>query len=224
MGFHVEVDLSSGGSFRGYEAPVTDTPQLGTVLIIHEWFGLNAGMRLHADRFAADGFRALAVDLFGGKVAGDVASAQRLAAELKVEHANEVIAGAAKYMRSPPGASGKIGLAGFCLGGAVALAAANRLDDVGATVTFCGMPPDRHTDLSKIKSIVMGHYGMRDPVLPVAQPRALFEALTAGGKQALFHAYDAGHAFMRAGTQSYHAAVADLAWKRTLRLFHEVLG
>ena len=223
MGFHVEVDLSRGGSFRGYEAPVTDAPQLGSVVIIHEWFGLNAGTRSHADRFAAAGFHALAVDLFDGKVTGDVASAQRLAAELQTDHANDVVAAASRYMRHRPGAAGKIGLAGFGLGGAVALAAASQLGDVEATVTFCGMPPDRHTDLSKIESIVMGHYGMRDPVLPVAQPRALFEALAAAGKRALFHAYDAGHAFMRAGTQSYHAGGADLAWKRTLSLFREVL-
>lgn len=224
MGFHVEVSLSSGGSSRAYEAPVTDSPRMGSVLIIHEWFGLNAGMRAQADRFASVGFHALAVDLFDGKVAGDVASARRLAAELKTDRAVDLIAAAAEYIRTRPGAGRKIGLAGFCLGGAVALAAASRLPDVEAAVTFCGMPPDLDTDVSNIESIVMGHYGMRDPVVPLAQPRALFEALAASGKRALFHAYDAGHAFMRTGTQSYHAPVAELAWKRTLGLFREVLS
>lgn len=69
----------------------------------------------------------------------------------------------------------------------------------------------------------MGHYGTRDPVLPVSQPQALFSALSAAGKRALFHAYDAGHAFMRSGTQSYHPAVADLAWRRTLGFLRETL-
>ena len=223
MGFHVEIELASGGSFRGYEAPVAEAPQLGSVVIVHEWFGLNAGMRLQAERFASCGFHAFAVDLFDGKVAGEVASAQRLAAELKPDYATEVISAAAEYMRKRPGALGKIGLAGFCLGGAVALAAASHIEDLTATVTFCGMPPAR-TDLARIDSIVMGHYGVKDPLLPVAKPKALFDALAAQGKKALFHAYDAGHAFMRDGTQSYQAAGAELAWRRTIGLFGQVLS
>lgn len=223
MGFHVEVELPSGGSFRGYEATVPDASRVGSVLIVHEWFGLNAGMRMQADRFAAAGFHALAVDLYQGRVAGDAESARRLAAQLNAKHALQVIAAATDYVSRNPNSTGKVGLAGFCMGGAVALAAASKVDEVSAAVTFCGMPPDRWTDVGRMKAAVMGHYGIRDPVLPVAEPRALFDAFSAAGKRALFHAYDAGHAFMRDGTQSYHPTVAELAWQRTVGFLRETL-
>jgi carboxymethylenebutenolidase len=223
MGIHVEIDSCHGGSFRGYEAPVVDGSRVGSVLIVHEWFGLNDSMRRQADRFAAVGFHALAVDLYGGKVAGDAESARQLAAEMKTQHAMQVIAAATEYVRGQPNTTGKVGLAGFCLGGAVALAAAGNVEGLSATVTFCGLPPPRYTDVSRITAPVMGHYGLRDPLLPISQPQALFSALAAAGKRALLHTYEAGHAFMRMSSQSYHAAVAELAWERTLRLFREEL-
>ena len=70
----------------------------------------------------------------------------------------------------------------------------------------------------------MGHYGLRDPLLPIEQPQAVFAALAAAGKRAELHAYEAGHAFMRSGTQSYRAAVAELAWRRTVGLFQNELS
>jgi carboxymethylenebutenolidase len=222
MGFHVEIESCHGASFRGYEA-VAEGSSAGSVLIVHEWFGLNDNMRAHADHFAALGFHALAVDLFDGRVAGDAESARRLAAELKTEHAMEVMEAAIEYVRTRPNATGKVGIAGFCLGGAVAVAAASRLDDVSATVTFGGLPGPRYADVSRINAPVMGHYGLRDPVLPIAHPKAVFAALSAAGKRAWLHEYDAGHAFMRSTSQSYRANVAELAWQRTAGLFREEL-
>ncbi|HKP57416.1 MAG TPA: dienelactone hydrolase family protein [Polyangiales bacterium] len=222
MGIHVEVPLHDGDGFRGYEA-TPDGASLGSVLIVHEWFGLNEGMRTQADRFAAAGFHALAVDLFYGQVAGDAESARRLAAEMKTQHAMQVISAAAEHVRNRPDGNGKVCIAGFCMGGAVALAAASHVEGLSATATFCGMPPSRYRDVQRIHAPVMGHYGLRDPLLPVAQPQALFDSLVAAGKRALFHVYDAGHAFMRSGTQSYHAAVAELAWQRTLGFFREAV-
>jgi carboxymethylenebutenolidase len=223
MGIHVEVPLPDGDSFRGYEA-TPDGASIATVLIVHEWFGLNEGIRSQADRFAAAGFRALAVDLYGGKVAGDAESARRLAAEMKTQHAMHVISAAAEHVRKRLDGGGKVCIAGFCLGGAVALAAAGHVEGFSAAATFCGMPPTRYRDVQRIHAPVMGHYGLRDPLLPVAQPRALFDDLIGAGKRAMFYAYDAGHAFMRDGSQSYHAAVAELAWQRTLGFFREAVA
>jgi carboxymethylenebutenolidase len=223
MGFHVEIDSIHGGSFRGYEAPVADDSCVGAVLIVHEWFGLNDGMREEADRFAAVGFHALAVDLFAGMVASDAETARRLAAEMKTQHAMQVITAATEYVRRRPNSTGKVGLAGFGLGGAVALAAASQVNGVSAAVTFCGLPPQRHTDVARINAPVMGHYGLRDPVVPIAEPQAVFAALSAAGKRASLHTYEAGHAFMRSSSKSYHGPMAELAWKRTVGLFREEL-
>lgn len=222
MGFHVEIESCHGASFRGYEAPAEDS-NAGSVLIVHEWFGLNDNIRAHADRLSALGFHALAVDLFHGGVAWDAAAAKRLAAELTTEHAMQVIESAIEYVRKRSGATRKVGIAGFCLGGAVALAAASRLGDVAATVTFGGLPGPRYADVSRITTPVMGHYGLRDPVLPIAHPKAVFAALSAAGTRAWLHEYDAGHAFMRSTSQAYRANVAELAWQRTAGLFREEL-
>jgi carboxymethylenebutenolidase len=137
-----------------------------------------------------------------------------------------VISAAAEHVRKRPDSNGKVCIAGFCMGGAVALAAAGCVDGLGlsAAATFCGMPPSRYRDVQRFQAPVMGHYGLRDPLLPVAQPQAMFDSLAAAGKRALFYAYDAGHAFMRNGTQSYHASVAELAWRRTLGFFQEVVA
>lgn len=222
MGFHVEIESCHGASFRGYEA-AAERPSAGSVLIVHEWFGLNDNMRAYADQFAALGFHALAVDLFEGRVASDAAAARQLAAALKTEHAMHVMEAAIDYVRKRPTATGKVGIAGFCLGGAVALAAASRLDDVSASVTFGGLPGPRYADVTRINGPVMGHYGLRDPVLPIAHPKAVFAQLSAAGKRAWLHEYDAGHAFMRNTSQSYRAHVAELAWQRTAGLFREEL-
>jgi carboxymethylenebutenolidase len=222
MGFHVEIESCHGASFRGYEA-VADDPSAASVVIVHEWFGLNDNMRAHADHFAALGFHALAVDLFDGRVAWDAESARGLASALTTEHAMHVMEAAVDYVRSRPHATGKVGIAGFCLGGAVALAAASRIDDVSATVTFGGLPGPRYADVTRISAPVMGHYGSRDPVLPIAHPKAVFAQLSAAGKRAWLHEYDAGHAFMRSTSQSYRANVAELAWQRTAGLFREEL-
>lgn len=222
MGFHVEIESCHGARFRGYEAEAEGV-SAGSVLLVHEWFGLNENMRAHADKLAELGFNALAVDLFDGHVALDAASARRLAAELDTEHAMRVIEAAVEYARNRPNATGKVGIAGFSLGGAVALAAASRLEGVSATVTFGGLPAPRYADVTQINTPVMGHYGLRDPVLPIAHPKAVFAQLSAAGKRAWLHEYDAGHAFMRSTSQSYSAHVAQLAWQRTAGLFREEL-
>lgn len=224
MGFHVEVVSGHGGSFRGYEALPADGAKVGSIVIVHEWFGLNGSMRALADRFASVGFHALAVDLYAGKVAGDAESARRLASEMRTQHAMQVIAAACEHVREQPTSNGKVGLAGFCLGGAVALAAACNIEGLSATVTFCGLPPSRYADVSRVSGPVMGHYGLRDPLLPIEQPQAVFAALAAAGKRAELHTYEAGHAFMRSGTQSYRAGVAELAWRRTVGLFQNELS
>jgi carboxymethylenebutenolidase len=156
-------------------------------------------------------------------VASDAETARRLAAEMKTQHAMQVITAATEYVRRRPNRTGKVGLAGFGLGGAVALAAASQVNGVSAAVTFGGLPPQRHTDVARIHAPVMGHYGLHDPVVPIAEPQAMFAALSAAGKRASLHTYEAGHAFMRSSSKSYHAPLAELAWRRTVGLFREEL-
>jgi carboxymethylenebutenolidase len=156
-------------------------------------------------------------------VAQSTATARSLAGELDVQYALEVVEATAKHARVLPQSTGKVGLVGFCLGGAIAMAAGSSNDAVSATVTFCGLAPERYTQDARVKTPVMGHFAVRDPVLPIQQPQAAFTSLSAAGRRAHFHRYEAGYAFMRADSETYHRTWAELAWKRTVGLFREEL-
>jgi carboxymethylenebutenolidase len=203
--------------------PAGETPA-GAVIVVHEWFGLNDDIRSHTDRLAAAGFIALAVDLYRGQVATDAQKAMALVTELQTTQAVEDIAGAMTYLREQPRANGKIGITGFCVGGAMALAAACQLDGLAAVVPFYGLPLPRYADWTKVTAAVQGHYGAKDGSIPVAKVEAVKQALEAAGKSVEIHFYEAGHAFMRTGGENYDEASAQAAFERMGGFLRAKLG
>jgi carboxymethylenebutenolidase len=197
----------------------------GAVILAHEWYGLNDDMRRLADRFAAEGFVALSVDLFDGHVATDAAGAMQLAGALKTPVAVAVIAAAADALRALPSVNGKVAVTGFCLGGAMAVAAVCAVPGLAAAVPFYGIPKPEYVDWSRGDAPLLGHYGRRDPVIPVERPQALADAANAAGRSFELHFYEAGHAFMREGDAgAYDAPSAALAWERTVAFLRARLG
>jgi len=204
--------------------PAGDDPA-GAVVIVHEWYGLNDQIRGVADRFAAEGFLALAVDLYDGRVAADDADAMRLSGELKTADAVRIIGDAVAALRALPRANGKVGVTGFCLGGAMALAAGCGVPGLSAVVPFYGIAKAEFLDWSRLRAPVLAHFGNTDPIIDPERPRALAESAQAAGVRFELHMYDAGHAFMREGDdQHYDAPSAALAWARTLELLRANLG
>lgn len=220
--FEFSVD---GRPSRGALALPPGDATAGAVLLVHEWYGLNDDLRRLADRFAAAGFVALAVDLYDGLVATDAAEAMRLSGALKTADAVRIIAAAADAARALPRCNGRVGVTGFCLGGAMTLAAACSVPGLAAAVPFYGVPKAEFVDWSRCEAPVMGHYGARDPIIPVERPQALAEAARAAGRSFELHVYEAGHAFMREGDPSaYDAPSAALAWERTVAFLRARLG
>ena len=204
--------------------PKGDAPA-GALVIAHEWYGLNDDMKHMAARFAAEGFIALAVDLYDGRVAADTTEAMQLSGALDTRDAVRVIAAAADALRALPSSNGKVGVTGFCLGGAMAIAAACGAPGLAAAVPFYGTPNPEYVDWSRCEAALLGHYGMHDPIIPMERPRALADAATAAGRSFALHFYDAGHAFMREGDANvYHAPSAALAWERTAAVLRAHLG
>ncbi|MCC6525956.1 MAG: dienelactone hydrolase family protein [Polyangiaceae bacterium] len=197
------------------------------VLVVHEWWGLNADIEGLAERLAAEGFVALAVDLYGGRSTTEGAVAMQLAQELRSADAMAHLAGAAAWLRADPRTNGKVGITGFCLGGAMALAAAFQVPGLGAAVPFYGNPRGELVDFAAKTPPIQGHYAAVDGFVDVERTRTIAEGVRAAGGVMELHVYPppAGHAFMRASDPAvYHAASAALAWGRAVAFLRQHLG
>jgi carboxymethylenebutenolidase len=211
---------SNGNEAHGYLA----TPPSGSgpaLVVIQEWWGLDDHMADMVDRFAAEGFVALAPDLFGGTVAHDSDEAGRLLQELPVDRAARDLAGAVDFLLGNESVtSSTVGTVGYCMGGGfVLLLAANEGRKIGAAVPFYGVGPGVPDTYRSVTAPIQGHYGEQDEMYPVAEARKQEEQIREESQGPVeFFYYPAGHAFHsdkdKLGT--YHKESAELAWNRTL--------
>ncbi|MCK6521088.1 dienelactone hydrolase family protein [Myxococcota bacterium] len=196
------------------------------VVVLHEWWGLNDELRGHVDRLAEEGISAIAPNLYDVAATTDPAVARGLAQGMKTGVAMERVAEAVAYLRAQPGHNGKIGVMGFCLGGVMSFAAACSVEGIDAVAPFYGgAPVAPFNDWSRVKAPIQGHFGAKDPVIPVERVQALRDALAAAGVTAELHLYEgAGHAFMRQGDPAaFHAPSAALAAQRLRQFFAQHL-
>jgi carboxymethylenebutenolidase len=141
--------------------------------------------------------------------------------------AGQDIRGAVQYLK---GSSAKVGVTGFCMGGALTLLSAVFVPEVDAAVTWYGFPPLDYIDASKIKAPLMGHFAINDAFFPIQQVDALEEKLKAAGVRYTFHRYDTQHAFANENNVDsplplkYDSGAAETAWRRTLDFFDKQLG
>jgi carboxymethylenebutenolidase len=203
--------------------PAGDDKAPGLVLV-QEWWGLNDHIRSLADRFAAAGFVTLAPDLYHGKVTGDATEAQELMAALDGKRALADIAAATQALLAHPRVNGKIGVTGFCMGGAYAFTAATRIPEISAAAPFYGIPPAGRADYTKAKPII-AHFSATDQWATAAGAEAIKREVEAAGGSMELHVYDADHAFMNdTRPEVYSPKNAKLAWDRTIAFLHAHLG
>ncbi len=218
---------SGGGTAHGYLA----VPESGSgpgVVVIQEWWGLTTHITDVTDRLAADGFVALAPDLFGGATTHDSDEAGALMAELPVEKAAQDLAGAVDLLLDHEAVtSSRVGAVGFCMGGGFVLVlAAQQGDRIGAAVPFYGVLKEDYPDLSGLTAPVLGHFGEQDAFTTPEAARALADRIREeSGVTPQFFSYPAGHAFFNdenlLGTHDPEQAA--LAWNRTTAFLHEHL-
>jgi carboxymethylenebutenolidase len=215
------VSFPSGDSTaHGYLA----LPESGTgpgVIVIQEWWGLTSHIADVTNRLAAEGFVALAPDLYGGSTTHDSEEAGRLMGELPVEGAARDLAGAVDFLLDHPAVtSSTVGTVGFCMGGGFVLVlAAQQGDKIGAAVPFYGVLKEDFPDFSGLTAPVMGHFGQQDTMADPDSVAALADRIESeSGVRPQFFQYPAGHAFFNdenlMGT--YDKEQGDLAWARTL--------
>jgi carboxymethylenebutenolidase len=219
---------SGSGTAHGYLA----VPESGSgpgVVVIQEWWGLTDHIASVADRLAAEGFVALAPDLYGGTTTHDADEAGRLMTELPVDEAARDLGGAVDFLLGHDAVtSAKVGAVGFCMGGGfVLLLAAQQGDRVGAAVPFYGVGPAVPDTYPGLTAAVQGHYGEQDDFYPVDDARAQEQQIrTESGAEVEFHYYPAGHAFHNDTNAlgTYDAASAKQAWERTVAFLRTELG
>lgn len=197
-------------------------PASGTgpgLVVIHEWHGLTSGVKRLVDRFASEGFVALAPDLYHGEVATDDARAGQLMHAMKTSVAMQDIA--ASVMALQARGCTKVGVVGFCMGGAMAFAAASAVDGLACAVPFYGVPMAEYWDATKIRIPIQAHFAKVDGWAKADLAQELANAVNARGGKMELHIYDAGHAFMREGDPKvYDAASAKIAWPRAVTYLH----
>lgn len=192
---------SNGGTAAGYLAVPASGAGPG-VLVIQEWWGLDAGVKEMTDRLAAGGLVALAPDLYHGQLADhdEMDKAARLMRSLPPDRAARDMSSAIDYLRARPEVTGKgMGVVGFCMGGMLAfIIAANRPDAIRAAVPFYGFPQgEAEPDWTAMTASVRGHMAEHDDFFPPAAARALESKLQAMGKDVTLTVHPGtGHAFM----------------------------
>ena len=218
MGEMIEFK-SNGGTCTGYLAG-TSGPG---VIVIQEWWGLVPHIKDIADRFAAEGFVALAPDMYHGEVTSEPDLAGKLLMSMNLATAGKDLSGAVDALRERTGRT-KVGATGFCMGGGLALmAACLRPDAISAVAPFYGgMRPDTVIEWDNLAAVIEGHYAETDR--GTAAPEAVKEleaTLRAKGKNATFHVYPGTqHAFFNdTRPEVYDAEVSQVAWDRMLALF-----
>lgn len=225
MGEIVEF-ASNGSSAEGYLA----VPDGGTgpgIIVIQEWWGLVPHIREVCERFAAEGFVALAPDLYHGETTEEPDEAGKMMMALNIERATRDIGGALDYLDGLESVSSTgIGVTGFCMGGGLALAtAAARPDLVQAAVPFYGVIPWEalRPDYEPMTAAVSGHFAENDDFFGPELARGLEQQLRDLGKDATITIHDGcEHAFFNdTRPDVYDADHSAAAWAETVAFFRE---
>ena len=230
MASTVTFKRPDGQTIQGYLAEPEHAAGAAAVVVIQEWWGVNAQIRGVADRLASAGYIALVPDLYRGKSTVEAEEAHHLMTGLNfADAASQDIRGAVQFLKTR---SNKVGVTGFCMGGALTLLAACMAPEVDASVVWYGCPPLEYVDATKIKAPLQGHWATQDEFFKIATVDQLAEKLSAAKVTYDFHRYLAHHAFAnetavgphRIPQTQYDAAWSQQAWDRTFRFFGRLLG
>ena len=222
---------SNGDTAHGYLA----LPASGTgpgVMVVQEWWGLVPQIKKVCDRLAADGFVALAPDLYHGDIAEhtEMDKAGRLMSTMPMDRVARDMGAAVDFLRGHSAVRGdKVGVVGFCMGGMLTLlVAAQQGDKIGAAAPYYGAPlGDSAPDWSGLTAPVRGHFAASDDFFPPDAVRELERQLRDMGKDVAFEIHaGSGHAFLNEENPlgTYDAGLADKCWAASVAFLHDRLG
>ncbi|HEY7295613.1 MAG TPA: dienelactone hydrolase family protein [Dehalococcoidia bacterium] len=217
----------NGEQTDGYLATPAGGGSHPGVIVIQEWWGLVPHIKDVADRFAREGFVALAPDLYHGKAASESDEAGKLMMALRLEEAAKDLDGAVRYLLAHEATAGQqAGIIGFCMGGGLSLyEACHNADAIGACVDFYGVFEGSDSQIERLQAPFLGIFAEQDQWAPPAQVNALKARMDALGKRAEVHIYPGcDHAFFNdTNAGGYKPDAAQDAWRRTVAFFREHL-
>ncbi|MFO0982447.1 MAG: dienelactone hydrolase family protein [Planctomycetota bacterium] len=207
------IDL--GGSQAYLSLPKDGKAPLPALVVVHEWWGLNANIKHWSDRLADDGYAALAVDLYGGKVADNADTAMQLMKAVDEAKSLEIMRKALLLLKTDARIKAeKRGVIGWCFGGHCALRLALAAPDLDAAVIYYGQPVSDVAELKKVHARVLGVFGNRDASIPPARVNEFEKALKEAGVTSEILRYDADHAFANPSNPHYDLKSAGNAWDK----------
>jgi carboxymethylenebutenolidase len=205
----------------GYYTAPPGAENASGVVVVEEWWGTTEFIKTTADELASNGFRVLVPDLFRGRTAAVGDEANHLLQGLDfADAANQDLVGAARYLRST--GSSKIGLVGFCVGGALAMLAAMNSSEFSAVVDYYGFPPPEAGDSGSINVPFQGHWALHDEFFPISRVDQIEARFKETHVPHEFHRYEAKHGFHnpnppgKSGLGHYNETYASQAWRRTI--------
>jgi len=212
MGSMIDFRRPDGSTCKGYLAEAGKGKP--GVVVIQEWWGLNEQIKRVADRFAGAGYNALAPDLYKGRVTQKPDEANHMMNGLDfVAASDQDIAGAVTHLA---GISRKVAVMGFCMGGALTIAAAARVPGIACGVPYYGVPPGALADPARIKIPLQGHFANKDDWCTPGIVDDLEKAMAGAGNKPEIYRYNAAHAFANETSAAYDARSAKQSWERTL--------
>jgi carboxymethylenebutenolidase len=222
MGKMTSYKRPDGKTLEGYLAEPAQGAKAPGMVVIQEWWGLTDQIKGVADRLAKAGYRAFVPDLYRGKKTLEAKEAEHLMSGLNFgDAAGQDVRGAVQHLKAT--GSGKVGVTGFCMGGALTLLAAVNVPEADATVAWYGFPPLEYIDPAKLKAPLLGHYALDDEFFQIAKVDELEKKLRGANVKFEFHRYKAKHAFANEQANErklppleYNPQAAELAWKRTM--------
>ncbi len=229
MGQMTSFKRPDGKSVNGYLAEPASGTKAPALVVIQEWWGLNDQIKGVAERLAKAGYRALVPDLYRGKVAVEANEAEHLMKGLNFgDAAGQDVRGAVQHLKST--GSAKVGVTGFCMGGALTVLSACNVPEMDAGVIWYGYPPLEYVDASKIKAPLLGHWATHDHAFAISGVDALEKKLKDAHVKFEFHRYDAKHAFAnetaderKLAIVQYNPGAAKTAWDRTMDFLSKTL-
>ncbi len=207
-----------GGRTAAAALAVPKASPAPSVMLVHEWWGLNDQIKAVAAELAKDGYFALAIDLFDGKATKDPSVAAQLMQQVDKGQATEICTGWIDYLKNQRRGTGTVGTVGWCFGGGWSLDA-SIANPVDATVVYYGQVARSAEELEPLKGPVLGHFAIRDKWITADMVSGFEAAMAAAGKTAEIYWYEADHAFANPTGANYEAEEAALAWSRTLDFF-----
>jgi len=230
MGSIVNYERPDGKTARGYLAEPEQPAGASAIVVIQEWWGVNEQIRGVADRLASAGYRSIVPDLYRGRSTLEAEEAHHLMTGLDFgEAASQDIRGAVQFLKRR---SGKVGVTGFCMGGALTLLALCVAPEIDAGVVWYGCPPLEFIDATRIKAPLLGHWATQDEFFPIGNVDKLQDKLLEARVNFEFHRYLAHHAFAneaavgpgRIPATQFDPVWSGRAWDRSFRFFGRYLG